>query len=403
MNVGTRTRTGLAAIACAILLAACGSDAAEDEAGSARPTGPTPTGDPVRIMVIGAANHPILTQQNMFDAAQAKVDYVNDSGGIGGRPLELIVCDANLDPNLEAGCLEEAVSENVSAIVGALLVFTTDYSNLEAAQIPLVATQTLSPGEINYPHAFLLGNGVVFFKAMATLAADDGVKQVAVTYPDTGTGAFGGELVTEVLEARDVEIVTSLAHAATGTDRSAEAATLVAEDPEAVVLAGSTETVIPLIQAIRQTGYDGEIYSYSSALPPTAVEELGDAGEGIRLIGRGRFLSDEHEKVQQYRDDVLNYAPEGTVMDERGTVGWSAVDLFATVMADATAFTGADVIAAFEQLTEPVEAGTFGPFIGAPEPGCDPQFPTILNTNYVVGTVEDGEVVADTGEFESYC
>jgi branched-chain amino acid transport system substrate-binding protein len=402
MNIGARKRMGLATMICASLLAACGSDA-EDEPGSAKPTGPEPTGEPVKLMIIGAKNHPVISQANMFAAAQAKVDYVNDSGGVGGHPLELVVCDTNLDPNLEADCLEEAVSENVSAIVGAMLVFTTDYSKLEAAQIPLIATQTLSPGEINYPHAFLFGNGVVFFKAMATLAADDGMKKVAVSWPDTATGVFGGELVSGVLESRDVEIVTGLAHAATGADRSAEAATLVAEDPEAVVLAGSTETVIPLIQAIRQAGYGGEIYAYSSALPPKAVEELGDFGEGVRLIGRGRFISDDHEKVQQYKDDILNYAPENTAMDERGTVGWSSVDLFATVMADATAFTGADVIAAFNQLTEPVDAGTFGPFVGAPAPGCDPEFPTILNTNYIVGTIEDGEVVADTGEFQSYC
>ncbi|EFC86751.1 ABC transporter substrate-binding protein [Parafrankia sp. EUN1f] len=402
MKIALRTKVG-AALVLASLLAACGSSSPTEQASSTRPTGPAPTGEPVKIMIIGAKNNPVASQENMFAAAQARVDYVNDSGGLGGRPLQLIVCDANLDPNLEAGCLDQAVSDNVAAIVGSMLLFTRDYSKLEAASIPLIATQSLSPGEIAYPHAYLLGNNMGWFKGLGRLVADEKNDTVAVTYTDTTTGAFANTLIRSVLDPAGVKVITSLAHAASSGDRSAEAASLARGNPSAVVLAGTAEAVVPLIQAVRQTGYAGRIYTYSSALPPSGVEALRDAGEGVRVVGRGRFLSDTGPEMRQYKDDILNYAPAGTRMDERGTNGWSSVELFAKVMANsAGSFTGQDVIAAFDRLTTPVEAGTFGPFLGAGT-SCDTEYPTILNTQYMVGTIKDGQIVADTGKFESYC
>jgi branched-chain amino acid transport system substrate-binding protein len=402
MKIGLRTKVGTA-LALASLLAACATGSPAEQASSPRPSGPAPTGEPVKIMIVGARNHPVVTQEHMFAAAQARVDYVNDSGGLGGRPLQLVVCDANLDPNLEAGCLDQAVRENVAAIVGSMLLFTRDYSKLEAAAIPLVATQSLSPGEIAYPHAYLLGNNMGWFKGLGRLVANEGNDTVAITYTDTTTGAFANSLIRGVLDPAGVNVVTSLAHAPSGSDRSAEAASLVQARPSAVVFAGTAEAVVPLIQAVRQTGYTGRIYSYSAALPPSGVEALRDAGEGVRVVGRGRFLSDTGPEMRQYKDDVLNYAPPGTVMDERGTIGWSSVELFAKVMASSGgSFTGKDVVATFDRLTTPVDAGTFGPFVGTGT-SCDTEYPSILNTQYLVGTVKGGQIVADTGRFESYC
>lgn len=402
MKIRSATRAGLALAMALTLLAGCATGEPAEQASSGKPTGPEPTGEPVKIMIIGARNHPVVTQAHMFAAAQAKADYVNDSGGLNGRPLQLIACDANLDPNLEAGCLNKAVKEKVSAIVGSMILFTSDYSKLEAAKIPLVATQSLSPGELGYKYAYLLGNNMSWFKGMGKLVVDDGVKNVAVTYTDSPTGAFGNKLFRSVVDPAGIKVGTSLAHAPTGSDRSAEAATLVRGNPEAVALVGTAEAVPGLIKAIRQAGYAGKIYTYSSAVPPSSIKALGSAGEDVRVASRGRFISDRGPEMRQYKDDVLNYAPADTVTDERGTVGWSSVDLFAKVMADAKAFTGADVIDKFSQLTAPVAAGTYGPFIGAGK-GCDAEYPMILNTLFMAGTVSGGELRADTGRFESYC
>lgn len=401
MTIGLRSQVGTALVLAGVL-AACATGQPAEQASSPKPSGPAPTGDPVKVMIIGANNHPVVTQSHMFAAAQARVDHVNDSGGLGGHPLCLVVCDANLDPNLEAGCLDQAVRENVAAIVGSMLLFTRDYSKLQAANIPLVATQSLSPGEIAYPHAYLLGNNMGWFKGLGKLVATEGNKTVAVTFTDTTTGAFANTLIRSVIDPAGITVATSLAHAPAGSDRSAEAASLVQANPDAVVFAGTAEAVVPLIQAVKQTGYTGRIYSYSAALPPSGVEALRDAGEGVRVVGRGRFLSDTGAEMRQYKDDVLNYAPPGTVMDERGTIGWSSVALFADVMGKSTALTGKDVIAAFDGLTTPVEAGTFGPFVGAGA-SCDTAYPSIRNTQFLIGTIRDGQIVADTGQFQSYC
>lgn len=406
MTLGSRIGAGFAVTLAATMLVACGGDdgGSDEKASAPKPSAAEATGSEIKIMTIAVKNNPILTQSQQFAAAQAKVDFINDSGGVNGHPLTLIQCDSNLDPNQEQACFDQAIEEKVAAITGSTILFTGDLSALAAAKIPLVGTQGLVPAELGYEYGYTFGNNINWFKGMAATAIEDGLKKVAITFTDTDAGAFSGDLMTAGLEAGDVDITASLAHAPTGGDRAAEAATLTKDEPEAILLSGTAEAVVPLMQAIRQSGYTGELYTISPDLTPSGVEALGTSGDGIHVIGRGRFLTDSSEKVQAYKDDVLNYAPDGTDMDENGTLGWSGVDLFATAAAevDAETVTGADIITAMDAMTSEVEAGTFGPFIGAGE-GCDPDFPRLLNTRFIVGTLQDGEITADTGDYSSYC
>ncbi|GAA4752962.1 hypothetical protein GCM10023350_42830 [Nocardioides endophyticus] len=404
MTFGSRIGAAVALALAATTLVACGSDGGSDadSASAPKPTAAKPTGSEIKIMTIAVKSNPVLTQSQQFAAAQAKVDYINDSGGINGHPLTLIQCDSNLDPNQEGACFDQAIKEKVSAITGSTVLFASDLSALAAAKIPMVGTQGLVPAELGYEYGYTFGNNINWFKGLAATAVSDGLKKVAITFTDTDAGKFSGDLMTAGLEAGNVDITESLAHAPTGGDRSAEAATLTKDDPEAILFSGTSEAVVPLMQAVRQSGYTGELYTISPDLTPSGIKALGAAGDGIHVIGRGRFLTDSSEKIQQYKDDIANYAPSDTDMDENGTLGWSGVDLFATVMAKADSFTGADVIKQMDALTEPVEAGTFGPFVGAGT-GCDPDFPKLLNTNFIVGTLKDGEITANTGDFQSYC
>lgn len=405
MKISTPFRAIVAVTLAASVLGACGSSddtgADNDSEVAAKPTGAAPKGDPIKLMIVAVKNNPILTQEQQFAAAQARVDSANASGGLGGRPLELVQCDSNLDPNQEQACIDKAITEKVSAIVGSTMMFS-DFSKLETAKIPLLANQGLGPTELTSPISYTFGNNVGWYSGIAATVAADGIKTVGISYIDTDAGKFAEGFIDAGLKASGVKTVSYSAHAATAADRATDALTLTKGDPDAVIVTGTAEGVIPIMQAVRQSGFTKPIYTIAPDVNPAGIKALGSAGDGIRVVGRGRFLSDtKNEKVAAYLADVANFAPKGTVEDENGLLGWSGVDTFISVMKDASAFTGADTIDALSTVTTPIEGGGFGPFLGAGT-GCMADYPRLLNTQYIVGTLNDGKIVADS-DFKSYC
>jgi ABC-type branched-subunit amino acid transport system substrate-binding protein len=96
-----------------------------------------PTGDPIKVMTIAPVNTNLPPYPNIPAAAEIYAKYINDHGGIKGRPLQVITCDDQGDPNVGATCARKAVDEKVIAVVGS---FVFDASRiipvLEEGKIP---------------------------------------------------------------------------------------------------------------------------------------------------------------------------------------------------------------------------------------------------------------------------
>jgi ABC-type sugar transport system substrate-binding protein len=107
-----------------------------------------PTGTPITLMSIYVKSNPAFSQPETFTGAQARVDAINAAGGINGHPVKLIGCDSNLDPNQEKACIDQAISEHVSAIVSSSIFFTP-LTTLEAAKIPFIGAQGITPDQLS--------------------------------------------------------------------------------------------------------------------------------------------------------------------------------------------------------------------------------------------------------------
>ncbi len=56
---------------------------------------------PIKVLMIAVLSNPAFSNPQSAVAAKAYVKQANASGGINGHPIQLEVCDSNLDPNKE--------------------------------------------------------------------------------------------------------------------------------------------------------------------------------------------------------------------------------------------------------------------------------------------------------------
>ncbi len=67
---------------------------------------------------------------------QAAVDYLNEHGGMGGRPIRLESCAASGSPETSQACAQELAGKNVELVLLGLDLFP-DYATYTAADIPV--------------------------------------------------------------------------------------------------------------------------------------------------------------------------------------------------------------------------------------------------------------------------
>ena len=140
-------------------------------------------------MSIYVKNNPAFSQPQTFAGAQARVDAINASGGINGHPVELIGCDSNLDPNQEQACIDQAISEDVSAIVSSSIFFTP-LTTLEEANIPFIGAQGITPDQLSSPMSYPFSGVNGWFKGEVAIAVKAGAESITIVTGDTASSQY---------------------------------------------------------------------------------------------------------------------------------------------------------------------------------------------------------------------
>lgn len=356
----------------------------------------TPTGSPVKIMAIAVRDTPILSEAELFDGAQTRVDAINATGGLNGHRLILEKCDSALDPNREQACLNQAVSDKVSAIVGSSILFST-FSSLEAVHIPLIASQGADPEEFKSSISYPFGGDFSWFVGVVAQSKKDGIKTAAIATLANDQSAFANTILKSAAVKAGITVTSTVASASTTVDFSAAAATVISKHPDAIWTTVTPQTFGALVLALRQAGYTGKIYVQSSGVTAASLQAMQGTAGNIEVSAQGRPLSETtNPQVSQFLSEMHQFAPSAK-QDEFTELGWSGVFIFAELMAKATSFAGPDVITAANATTSPISGGLFGPFVGAGS-SPEPAYPRLFNTSYIAGTVVNGVIQAN-GDF----
>ncbi|WP_433359803.1 ABC transporter substrate-binding protein [Streptosporangium sp. CA-115845] len=328
-------------------------------------------------------------------AARAQVDAINAAGGIGGRQVELRMCDSKLDPNEEAACFRQAVDDGLDAVVGALSFFGAGLENLQEAGIPYVGGQGLIVSELVNPISFPADGGVPgLYLGMAATLHEAGATKPVVLAGDTDSSQTAAAVLTDGFKRVGISVQTVTVPLGQ-PDYSAQAQTIVDNGTDGVGLAVSSLAVPQVVKALRQAGYTGPIATQASGLNDTNIAALGDFAEGLLAVSTVSLptstdisgVADFVTRMRALQADVR--------IDEIGAHTWNGFDLFRAVVARMEGdFSSKGLLDTLNGIADPIELPMAGGYrtVGVTPP--IPDYPRVFNLTAVSGRVTEGKLVA---------
>jgi ABC-type branched-subunit amino acid transport system substrate-binding protein len=149
-----------------------------------------------------------------------------------------------------------------------------------------------------------------------------------------------------------------------------------------------------MVNAIKQSGYQGKIGTLTAIFPKASIDALGSAANGILVDSQAAFTSDtSNPGVAAYLADVKRYASND--VSDASLFTWSAMQLLAKAIASATSFDAAGITDALKGVSAPINIGTVGPWRASGVTSPLAAYSRILNPTVIYGVVQDGAVKSD--------
>lgn len=230
---------------------------AEEPVGERAPA----TGDPIKVGFInlegGAVSLPELRV-----GAETAAGFLNEHGGAGGRPIEIVPCNVDGTPEKSIDCANRLVGDGVSVIMegydpssDAILPI------LDSTGIPLTGHASFGPLQRVAENAFFFGTANPSFTAgFLDHYAAQGMTSMMLLLPDNPAFRSSAETIAEpIAESLGLDLTVTFYNPA-GPDWAALATNALVESPDVVATVAPDGDCVGLLGGLRSVGYSGEIF-----------------------------------------------------------------------------------------------------------------------------------------------
>ncbi len=248
-------------------------------------------------------------------AAQATVEWVNEYlGGVGGHPVELQVCNNDLDPSKAIDCANELISAGAVAVVTGADSTVTAWETLHDAGIPVISFATAESSYIQDPDStFVLQDSAALTVEYPIGVAEEVDTDLLTILPvdlPAATDIYDEEATQERFAEAGLDPAVIPAPLG-AVDMTPQAQQIVQDNPDGVVnIVGHDAFCIPAINALEAAGFTGTIGIISFCATDAMREAFAgsDVLEGLRL-GASDALGDESDpSTVQYNAVMDEYA-----------------------------------------------------------------------------------------------
>ncbi|HZD18876.1 MAG TPA: ABC transporter substrate-binding protein, partial [Actinomycetota bacterium] len=244
-----------------------------------------PTGDPLTVgYAADLSELGGFADQPGTEAARFMAELINCSGGVDGRPVEVVIQDIQGDPEVTQRAAQDLLDAGVQAILGPPFAdFGLPLLQVVGGQVPVLFVASTEPTLANAGELSFL---VPFDDtAQATQAAEFALGQgfqTAVTFSSPGPYfGYNPEVFTGVFEEGGGQVLADYTFSLEDTDFSTQVNDLanLPETPDVLYTAMITPQLGPLLGQIDGAGIDLALIGADS-FDATRVWDLGDLAEG---------------------------------------------------------------------------------------------------------------------------
>jgi branched-chain amino acid transport system substrate-binding protein len=270
-------------------------------------------GEAVRVGFITDGQNPTTDQSIELDVADATVQYLNEyRAGLAGRPIELVTCEAQLDPARGTDCANQMVEEHVPVVViGTTGVVESVWQPLHDAGVPTLFFAASGDLVLKDPETtFAISNpttGNIGLPIDTARAHDiDKVTVVVIDVPAALAGYEGSGADAFDEAGIDLELVRVPAGTADMTSQLGE---VVADGAGVVHVLGNDFFCISAFQALQTLGFDGPITTISQCITDATREAIpADFLEGI-VVSSPAPVGIDDESTALYRTVLDTFGP----------------------------------------------------------------------------------------------
>jgi len=265
------------------------------------------TGEPIRVMVSNALTGTSIVFPQNIEAVKATAAWINDNGGINGRPLKVDVCDNQGNANRSAACARQAVANKDVAMVGSFSLFSDQINKvLNQAKIANWGLYPINATDLTLPISFPFEGGPPSIVAEGVLAGQK-CNKVATSNPDIPASKFIQGLINAGLASQGKKPVAEVNIPTNVTDFSATAAKLVSSGADCVILGTTGALTNAFVPALKAAGSKQTLIgSAGNSVGNETLKTLGDQLEGAYATG---YLPPfEDPSLAEYRTIMNKYA-----------------------------------------------------------------------------------------------
>ncbi|MFF8554156.1 ABC transporter substrate-binding protein [Streptomyces sp. NPDC015501] len=342
--------------------------------------------------------------------AQTYARWVNDTGGIDGRELRVVVCDEG-DTTLGAErCAREAVEKRVAAVVGSYSRHGQSFMPaLEAGGVPYIGGYGASPEEFSSYLSYPVNGGQPALLAGHGRQLGRSCERVSLVRPDSIGGDGMPPLLNNGLLAADrpasTDIVAPL-DATSYDEQAAQALRGAGGGCVTAVLGAGTETFFDSFRRLEPDGGRVRISSVLGSVSQPLINRTGGRNspfEGAYVTGW--YPDAKNPRWKQMREVVATYAFGDNRIDPDDTAVQTTWIAYTALRAAVRAVGDEDVTPGriTAALNRGVEVDTggltpklrwrFGDLVGTAG------YPRIVNTKVTFQVVRDGRLTAQKKGF----
>jgi len=286
------------------------------------------TGTPIRVFT---ADGFYKGRTSVIPGVVIALKKLNASGGIGGRPIQLVTCDATSANKVQACARQAAGDPTIVAAVANFDLFGGFDAIAEAAGLPVLGTPAVA-GDFSSPVFFTPGVGAFQVAGSAAIANDTlKAKKIALAVLDVPAGAALPTLVNvTVLTPRGNKLAKTVPIPPDAADMAPVVAAI-PSDTDALLLAADGDTSAKLMVQVRKAGLTFPIVTVNGTQSANQLKQtVGSAATNVYGAGQWNIQAPGYRR---YLADMKaeGYAANSVTVNDTTLTSWLHVQILKSV------------------------------------------------------------------------